>query len=265
MKILADTSSTIQKHTDTLSRAFPRKAGNDSLSSKTLRKFAFIANRDFKCTGYDLGAAFTGRTVPAPPEDNAYAKLQLAELRYVISTQRLQLRAGTCLHDYLGDVLKRLPQSQLSALEKWRQSPCPSPISSRTPQADTPRVEPKPDYVMDGADVGQANRNTTYSAPYVKEVPIDYGTVSLRSALRPAISTLVDSRSVEFGLAYMRTFEDVNPELRTSDPVLGGKALERKLENDMRDEMMEPVDEALEASLRVAETAAAQMGAASST
>lgn len=216
MKILADSPSIVQKHTDMLPRAFLRKAGNDTLSSTTLKKFAYIANRGFKCKGYDLGAAFTGRTVPAPPKDNAYANLQVAELRNVIATQRLQLRAGTCMHDYLGDVLKRLPQPQPCALDRWRQSPNPSPQLAM-PAVDTPNVnrntfapaphaagqpapEPLPDYALDTPAAGAAaavpkepKPDYPLDAPAAAGMPTldppDYGPASL-----PARGALVQGK-----------------------------------------------------------------------
>lgn len=127
MKIFADSSPFIKKNTDTVDTAARRKSGKtltDTLSSQSKRKFAFIANRDYTC---GLGAAFTGKHVPVPPRENAYAQLKLESLRNDLTMLRGQLMAGSCIHRYLGEVLQRLPVPPPLTRDSWHLTPNPSP------------------------------------------------------------------------------------------------------------------------------------------
>lgn len=201
MKLLASSTSTIQKHHDTLGTALRRKADNDTLSPTTLGKLAFIVNRQFRCEGYKLGAAFTGRTVRPPPQGNEFAELQLMDLRDQLATQRLQFPVGGCMRDYLGDVLQHLPQPRAHLLDHWRQSPDASPQRSaltsgvrcvpHNAEAMAPK-EPKPDYPMEDAT----------------------------AAVLPKAQACDVRRAVSFGPSVRLEFQDTDAdqEARTSTP-----------------------------------------------
>ena len=223
-------SNIINKHCDPLAKGLARKVGNEVLTDKSLRKLEFIVNRQF---GSGLGSAFFDPKPLKLPSADAAMRTALLALRNEVVACRGQLETGTFLHRYLGGVLQRLPM-----------------------------VLPAPALVVRPEGQGSVKHDVTCATPStVKDLPVDYGTVSLRSALRSPTRSLVQYKSVEFGFGYKRTFEDVNPEWRISDPVPASQALAKKLENDMRDELLEPLDEALEASLRAAEQAAARMNA----
>ena len=144
MKIQADSSPYIQK-SDTIDLAARRKSGKrptETLSTKSMAKLASIVTRDYRC---GLGAAFTGKHVPVPPRDNAYAQLKLESLRNDLTALRGQLAAGSCIHRYLGEVLHRLPVPLPLVPLTQDLGPVllPRPFLMPTPEAG---IEPKPDY-----------------------------------------------------------------------------------------------------------------------
>jgi len=185
MKIVADSSPFIQKF-DTIDSGAKRKSGKkptDKLSSKSMAKLASIVTRDYRC---GLGAAFTGRPVPVPPRDSAYAQLKLESLRNDLTQLRGQWMAGSCIHRYLGEVLQRLPV------------PLPLMPLTPTPSFDIPRVSPvlpsqlKPAAVIDppvdyGVSFAPGSKETDGGAPVRRLVVLGDG-ASSRSEFRQPTS-----------------------------------------------------------------------------
>ena len=200
MKIAADSSPYIQK-SDTIDLAARRKSGKrptETLSTKSMAKLASIVSRDYRC---GLGAAFTGKHVPVPPRDNAYAQLKLESLRNDLTVLRGQLAAGSCIHRYLGEVLHRLPV------------PLPLIPLTPSPSFEIPRVSPvlpsqlKPVTVVDppadyGVSFAPGSKETDGDA-LVRRLVVLGGDPSSRSEFRQPTSE-EKLRMFEVEMGYIR-------------------------------------------------------------